>query len=621
MYQKIHLTGELPEQWETALSELRDDLGLLEAPDGIPVRCQKGETLSVHADGSSVSLTWNTTVSFYRALSHIPVPLQPCTVEEHCRFDSVGLMFDCSRNAVLKPEAMRGFLRKMALMGLNLGMLYTEDTYEVPEQPFFGYKRGRYTYEELHALDDYAALYGIELCPCIQALGHLKRILHWPAFTHLRDNDEVLLADLEETYVLLDQMIRAASAPFRSKRIHLGMDEAFGVGLGAHLTRYGWEDPHAVIGRHLKRVLDITDRYGLDPMIWSDMYFHLDGCDYHSGGMPSEAAKAAVDPRVSLVYWDYYHAKQEEYASAMEKHAQFGVPTVFAGGIWTWIGPAPSYPTTIGNTVPALNACMDAGIKTVFATAWGDNGAETNLTTVLLGLQIYGEMAYTGIYDEKAIAERFARCCHANAQAFLDLSLMNTVPGMQSRPADPCNACKCMLYQDPLIQLFEADFKGFESAKHFASLAPRYEQYAQENPEYDLLFRFYAALAHALALKSQWHEQAADVVRTGDRTAADVLAKRIPDTIHALDVLRRLWRKLWEGSNKPNGFEILEVRLGGICARLDTAAEKMAAFASGEIDDIPELSDPSLVIKRRPDGSVGCTNTMDEIATPGRIDY
>ena len=171
-------------------------------------------------------------------------------------------------------------------MGLNLGMLYTEDTYEVPEQPFFGYKRGRYTYEELKALDDFADVLGIELCPCIQALGHLKRILHWPAFRHLRDNDEVLLADLDETYVLLEQMIRAASAPYRSRRIHLGMDEAFGVGVGEHLRRFGYEDPHSVIGRHLSRVLEITDKYGLQAMMWSDMYFHLDGATTTAAACP-----------------------------------------------------------------------------------------------------------------------------------------------------------------------------------------------------------------------------------------------------------------------------------------------------------------------------------------------
>lgn len=36
---------------------------------------------------------------------------------------------------------------------------------------------------------------GIELCPCVQTLGHLNRALHWPAMRRLQDNDEVLLAD------------------------------------------------------------------------------------------------------------------------------------------------------------------------------------------------------------------------------------------------------------------------------------------------------------------------------------------------------------------------------------------------------------------------------------------
>lgn len=79
--------------------------------------------------------------------------------------------------------------------------------------------------------------------------------------------------------------------------------------------------------------------------------------------------------------------------------------------------------------------------------------------------------------------------------------------------------------------------------------------------------------------------------------------------------------KLWESTNKPNGFEILEVRLGGIAAWMSTVDEKMWAFADGMIDTIPELTEESLVYKRRSDGSIGCTNTMDKIATPGRIDY
>ena len=617
----LHILGTPPEHWEEALSELREDLGIELGEAGIDVTCVPGDELAVESDGKSVTLTWAAPIQFYRAVSLIPLPLTACSIREKARFQSSGIMFDCSRNAVLKPQALRFFFRKMALMGLNLGMMYTEDTYEVPGQPFFGYKRGRYTYDELKALDDYASLFGIELCPCIQTLGHLKRILHWPAYHHLRDNDEVLLADLDETYELLDQMIRAATAPYRSKRIHLGMDEAYGVGLGAHLARYGYEDPHSVIGRHLSRVLGICDKYGLHAMMWSDMYFHLDGRNYHSPGLPSEKAKAAVDPRITLMYWDYYQPKEEAYADALYKHAQFPAPTVFAGGIWTWIGPAPDYPTTLQNTVSGLTACAKANIPLALATAWGDNGGECNLTAALLGLQLYGELTFRPDYDEDELARRFRRCCHADAQAFLDLSLLNYMPGMKDNPSDPVNACKFMLYQDPLIQLFEADTAGYAMAEHFGSLVTRYARYALENPDYALLFDFYTALANALALKCVWHEQAGDAVRSRNREQAAALADGIPATVEALDTLRVVWRRLWESTNKPNGFEIIEVRMGGIAARMATAGEKMRAFALGQVDTIPELEEQTLITKRRPNGSIICTNTMDEIATPGRIDY
>lgn len=621
MMTNIHITGQMPESWQQGLAELRQELGMTVSDTGLEIHCTQGEGIHVVSDGTRVELTWSTPISFYRALSRIPLPLTPCDISEKARFDTAGVMFDCSRNAVLKPEALRGILRRMALMGLNMGMMYTEDTYEVPEQPFFGYKRGRYTYDEMKALDDYANVFGIELCPCIQALGHLKRILHWPAFTHLRDNDEVLLADLDETYELLEQMIRAASAPYRSKRIHLGMDEAFGVGLGAHLTRYGYENPHSVIGRHLSRVLEITDKYGLKAMMWSDMYFHLDGRNYHSEGLPSESAKAAVDPRITLMYWDYYQPKEEAYADALYKHAQFPVPTVFAGGLWTWIGPAVDYPTAIQNTVSGLTACMKAGIPLVLATAWGDNGGETNMQAALLGMQLWGEMTYTGIYDPQALADRFRRCCDADPQAFLDTSLLNYMPGMKDNVSDPVNACKFMLYQDPLVQLFEADTQGYAMAEHFGSLVDKFARYARENPRYALLFAFYTALAKALALKCAWHEQAGPAVRNKDRVLAATLADGIPATVEALNSLRLIWRQLWESTNKPNGFEIIDVRMGGIAARMSTAGEKMRAFAEGRVETIPELEEETLITKRRPNGSICCTNTMDEIATPGRIDY
>ncbi len=617
----VHLTGALPAHWAQALPLIAADLGFVFADSGTEIRCRQGDALRVSSDGTSVDLCWAAPVEFYRALSLIPVPLTACDIREKANFESTGVMFDCSRNGVLKPEAIRFFLRKMALMGLNLAMMYTEDTYEVPGQPWFGYKRGRYTYEELKALDDYANLFGIEMCPCIQTLGHLDRVLRWPVYHPLRENDAVILADLEESYVLLEQMVRAAAAPYRSKRIHIGMDEAFGVGLNAHLYKHGYENPQHIMGRHLKRLLDITDSLGLKAMIWSDIYFLIDGRNYHSPEDPSPEAIAAVDERVTLVYWDYYQSNEAMYDDAIRKHRFFPAPTVFAGGLWTWIGPAPSYPTAIENTIAALSSCRRAGIPLVYGTAWGDDGQECNLLASLLGLQLYGEMSYREDYDEENLRARFHRCCGADPQAFLDLSEFNSVPGMKSYSNDPSNACKIFLYQDPLVQLFEKDMEGFAAVEHYEALTKKFACYADENPEFQTLFDFYTALAHALSLKCRWHRDAARAVREKDLDLAAALAEDIPATVEAIEALRIVWRQLWESTNKPYGFEIIDFRMGGIQARLTTAGERMQQFANGELDDIPELSSETLIYKRRPDNSVSCTNTMAELLSASKIDH
>ena len=375
MNEILSFSGQLPEHFDAAFAEIGPELGFARAGQGgLSVALRQGGCLRAERRADSVVVTWAEPVQVYRALSLLRQHWAEdafCIEETPC-FETTGMMFDVSRNAVLQPDTLRFFLRKMAMMGLNLGMMYTEDTYEVPGQPYFGYQRGRYSADELRALDDYADMLGIELCPCIQTLGHLNRALHWPALAHLKDNEEVLLADDAQTYAFLEELIAAAAAPYRSKRIHIGMDEAHGIGLGAHLRRHGYEDPHTIIRRHLSRVLEITRRHGLSAMMWSDMYFRPDSPTdgYYDSGMPSAEAVAAVPPDVTLVYWDYYHETEQEYTDMLQKHAALPAPTVFAGGIWTWCGPAPDYAKTLAAAVPALTACKKAGVPLVLATAW-----------------------------------------------------------------------------------------------------------------------------------------------------------------------------------------------------------------------------------------------------------
>ena len=155
---------------------------------------------------------------------------------------------------------------------------------------------------------------------------------------------------------------------------------------------------------------------------------------------------------------------------------------------------------------------------------------------------------------------------------------------------------------------------------HYTELEARYTRYADENPAFEPLFRFYSLLARVLAGKCAWHEQAAQAVRRKDLALAARLAEALPGTIAATEALRTAWRALWEATNRPQGFEIIDLRLGGVAARLSTAAARMRAFAAGVCADIPELSAPALPYTLRPDGTLFGSYAVGEIVSACKLD-
>jgi hypothetical protein len=162
-------------------------------------------------------------------------------------------MVDMSRNAVMKVDTVMQMMRKMALMGHNTFMLYTEDTYEIEEYPYFGYMRGRYTKGELKELDAYAASLGIELIPCVQMLGHLSTHLRWSAAGAYKDTANALLVGADATYRLIDRMLATIAECFTSRRLHIGMDETHDLGTGRYLDSNGYRDRRELYFEHLTR--------------------------------------------------------------------------------------------------------------------------------------------------------------------------------------------------------------------------------------------------------------------------------------------------------------------------------------------------------------------------------
>jgi hypothetical protein len=214
-----------------------------------------GDLCTVERHGEQATIRYGRIPLAMRAVSSLFAGMADGeTREERCGITTLGLMLDCSRNAVMKKEHFQRWLRRLALLGYNMAMLYTEDTYELPDEPFFGYQRGRYTLDELQEIDAYAASLGIEMVGCIQTLGHLEQVLRWPAYKEVRDTPTVLMVGEEKTYALIEKMIARMREAFKSRRLHIGMDEAHDLGRGRYMEQHGLRPQFDLFNEHLTEI-------------------------------------------------------------------------------------------------------------------------------------------------------------------------------------------------------------------------------------------------------------------------------------------------------------------------------------------------------------------------------
>ena len=561
---------------------LAPNLGIAVEDEGIlviPSRVQKG--LRVLFQNGVCTIEYEQKAHFFRGLGLFieNYRAEDFSIEEEPQFQTNGMMLDVSRNAVVTVPKFQELLNKIALMGLNMAMLYMEDMYEVPENPYFGYMRGRYSAAELKKIDDYADCLGIEMIPCIQTLGHLCAVLRWSTYQDVRDTEDILLADEEKTYALLDKMIYAAQKPFRSNRIHLGMDEAHALGLGEYLNRHGFQNRFQIMSRHLQQVTKICHNYNLKPMIWSDMFFRLASKtgDYYDFSIQVTDEMSRLVPKdVQLVFWDYYHDKQEEYRFLLEQSRKLSPNTLFAGGIWNFSGNLPKFLKTMITTNAALPVCKQQGVQEVFGTIWHDNGGECNMFYSLFGLQLFAEHGFCKTFDFEKFKKRLAFCTGISYEAYMDIDYLAGSKTDFYNPQNHTNPSKYLLYQDVLLGLFDAHTKGCGFSAQYTEAEQRLKQDMETIPDGAFFFEYPYFLSRVLKQKAELGVQIKEAYDKRDTPAISHFANTvIPSLIHAVEELRCAHRKQWLTAYKPFGWEVLDVRYGGVIARLQTAIYRL----------------------------------------------
>lgn len=511
-------------------------------------------------------------------------------MEKERRF---GMLISCSSNAVMRSEKVKELIDRLAAMGYDFLELCTDDTYKIDGEPYFGYFRGGYTKEEIRAMDEYARAKGIELIPCIQTLAHLVNLVKLPHYADIVDINDILLAGDEKTYRLIDRMFANLRESYSTNKVNIGMDEAHMIGLGRYLDKNGYRKREEILLEHVIRVAEIAEKYGFSVHMWSDMFFRLvNGGKYYSKTPEiSMEILSRLPENVALTYWDYYSADEEMYEAMFSAHKSSGREVWFAGGAWNWAGFAPFNAASRALMKKAMRQVIKNGIENVIVTTWGDDGQECPYTAVLPSLYAIRRYA-DGVEDEKVIAEEFYNLFGVS---FADFNLLDLPNKTERNPEvlDIENPCKLFLYSDPFVGIKD-DALAKIAPIPYGEYADVLYKAAERAKEFSPLFENLANLCRALEKKAYLGIVTRRAYKERNEKLLEAIISDYRETAKRIGVFRNSFRRQWMTLYKPYGWEIQEIRLGGVAARLEDCAERIEEYISGKAESIPELEEEIL---------------------------
>ncbi|MBQ8726088.1 MAG: beta-N-acetylhexosaminidase [Clostridia bacterium] len=505
-----------------------------------------------------------------------------------------GVMLDMSRNAVMKVEKVNEFVDYISSFGYNMLQLYTEDTYKVDNEPYFGCLRGGYSKDEIRAIDAHCKSKGVELIPCIQTLAHVKTIFKWQEYLPINDCDDILLIDDERTYKLIENMFATLADSFSSRKIHIGMDEAHMVGFGKYKDIHGIVDRYELLKKHLGKVVDIAKKYGFEPIMWSDMFFRMAnkgayGGDF--GGKKVEMPESVIKnvPDVGLVFWDYYHTQKGHYDQMLKLHEQFGKDVWFAGGAWSWVGFTPANRYSLQTMKPAMDVCKKRGVDKIFFTLWGDNGKECSFFALLPALY-YLKRYYDGVTDRKQIASEFESLTGENFESMMSLDAPNLVGDNKEGFRNPS---KYMLYNDPFFGWMDTVCQDGVPAQ-YKKIARSLALKAKKSKNFGYIYQNLSNLCKVLSIKYDLGVRVRKAYKDGDRQEMQAVSKDLSKIEKLVKAFYKSFNELWHKENKPHGFEVQDIRLGGLIQRLKSCKQRLDAYLKGEISRLEDLEDELL---------------------------
>ena len=220
-------------------------------------------------------------------------------------------------------------------------------------------------------------------------------------------------------------------------------------------------------------------------------------------------------------------------------------------------------------------------------TMWGDNGAECSHFAQLPSLFYIAQYA-KGVTDEAVIKAKFKSFTGIDYDDFMKLDNANNITGNEQSGRPKCPS-KYMLYADCFNAFMDtATVNG--AGEKYAAYAEELHSIAKKSRKYGYLFDTQAKLCDVLSVKYELGLKTRAAYKAGDKAELLRLAEEdYAKVIKLVNVFGRAFEKQWFCENKTCGFDVQDIRIGGLVRRLDACRRRLLDYAKGNIDRIEEL--------------------------------
>jgi hypothetical protein len=178
-----------------------------------------------------------------------------------------------------------------------------------------------------------------------------------------------------------------------------------------------------------------------------------------------------------------------------------------------------------------------------------------------------------------------------------------------------------LFYQDALMGLFDRHVNS-EFPAFYRGAAHTLAQKAQGS-KYAYAFTALSKLCEVLALKCGLGARLKTAYCAGDREALRQIAQsEIPEILRRTDIFYAAFREQWMAEKKASGFDVQDIRIGALKARLSAASVRILEYLEGKTASIEELEEERLFFDGRPEAGENLNfscNLWSRMVTPNVI--